>query len=136
MLFGGVRMKKYWSIDITADGTSLSIGHDWLSGSPSEDIDDKKETFLAAIEHVKGFLGGNYNTSKEQIVTVLRAVTDYAAQNTCLHEETYRGGSIWEICSMCGAKWADDEGGKPQDAHELPKCIVDAYELLGEMCDE
>lgn len=35
-------------------------------------------------------------------------------QNTCQHETTHRGGSIWEICDICGAKWADDEGGKPE----------------------
>lgn len=34
-------------------------------------------------------------------------------RNTCQHEETHRGGTIWEICDSCGAKWADDEGGKP-----------------------
>lgn len=35
-------------------------------------------------------------------------------QNTCQHAETHRGGLIWEICDLCGAKWADDEGGKPE----------------------
>jgi len=33
--------------------------------------------------------------------------------NTCQHEDTHRGGAIWEICDGCGAKWADDRGGKP-----------------------
>ena len=68
--------------------------------------------------------------SKQEVLSVLKAVTDYAAENTCLHEETYRGGSIWEICSLCGAKWADDEGGKPKDAHIIPKPISDAYDLI------
>lgn len=31
--------------------------------------------------------------------------------NTCLHEETKRGGTIWTICCYCDKKWADDEGG-------------------------
>lgn len=35
-------------------------------------------------------------------------------QNTCQHESTHRGGAIWEICDDCGAKWADDRGGKPK----------------------
>ena len=60
-------------------------------------------------------------------------VADYAANNTCLHEDTHRGGVIWEICSSCGAKWADDEGGKPGNAHELPKEIENAYNLLDEI---
>jgi hypothetical protein len=34
-------------------------------------------------------------------------------RNTCQHESTHRGGFLWEICDDCGAKWADDEGGKP-----------------------
>ena len=33
--------------------------------------------------------------------------------NTCQHEQTHRGGAIWTICDDCGAKWADDMGGKP-----------------------
>ena len=35
-------------------------------------------------------------------------------RNTCQHENTHRGGGIWEICDDCGAKWADDRGGKPE----------------------
>lgn len=68
--------------------------------------------------------------SKKRVVDVLKAITDYAAINTCLHEETYRGGAIWEICDHCGMKWADDEGGKPPDTHNLPKEIENAYQLL------
>lgn len=34
-------------------------------------------------------------------------------RNTCTHENSHRGGAIWEICDDCEAKWADDEGGKP-----------------------
>lgn len=48
---------------------------------------------------------------------VREALVDLLArdmQNTCQHENTYRGGAIWEICSDCDAKWADDEGGKPE----------------------
>jgi hypothetical protein len=66
-------------------------------------------------------------------LSVLKAVTDYAARNTCLHEETHRGGAIWEICDQCGMKWADDEGGMPANAHELPKEIEDAYDLILEL---
>ncbi len=44
-------------------------------------------------------------------------------RNTCTPEETYRGGAIWEICSSCGAKWADDEGGKPP--HIEPAFMVE-----------
>lgn len=48
------------------------------------------------------------------MLEALRMVLNYAERETCKHEETWRGGAIWEICSCCGAKWADDEGGKPE----------------------
>jgi len=48
------------------------------------------------------------------LVEALRAVLRRDEINTCPHDETYRGGNIWEICHACGAKWADDEGGKPE----------------------
>jgi ribosomal protein L37AE/L43A len=70
---------------------------------------------------------------KRRVLPILKAVTDYAAKNTCLHEETHRGGAIWEICDQCGMKWADDEGGMPTNAHELPKEIEDAYDLISEL---
>ena len=72
-------------------------------------------------------------TSKQKMVSVLRVVTNYAAKETCLHESTHRGGVIWEICDHCGAKWADDEGGKPANANDMPKEIEDAYSLLSEI---
>lgn len=48
--------------------------------------------------------------------------------NTCCHEETYRGGAIWTICSSCGKKWADDEGGFA--AYEEPPAIASAREFV------
>lgn len=42
--------------------------------------------------------------------------------NTCQHENTHRGGAIWEICDDCGAQWADDRNPKPKwkDPKEWP----------------
>lgn len=51
---------------------------------------------------------------KPSNVKLIQDLLRHVERNTCEHEETYRGGAIWEICSMCGAKWADDEGGKPE----------------------
>ena len=56
-----------------------------------------------------------------------RVLREYERQ-VCTHEETYRGGSIWEICTMCNAKWADDEGGKPE--FKWPKHIDDLRAIL------
>lgn len=76
-------------------------------------------------------------TKVNELVSVpssfLKAFKDlltYAERNTCLHEETHRGGAIWEICDNCGMKWADDEGGKPANAHEWPAAIAAAQEAL------
>lgn len=51
-----------------------------------------------------------------ELLAALKAVLERDRQRTCLHEETYRGGAIWEICHLCGVKWADDQGGKPADS--------------------
>ena len=47
------------------------------------------------------------------LLAALRDLLERDEINTCQHDETYRGGTIWEICNSCGAKWADDEGGRP-----------------------
>jgi hypothetical protein len=54
-----------------------------------------------------------------QALDALEKVTQFAEAQICMHEETVRGGAIWEICTQCGAKWADDRGGKP--AFKWPK---------------
>lgn len=41
----------------------------------------------------------------------LKAALRHYDMNTCIHENTKRGGTIWTICEDCGRKWADDEGG-------------------------
>ena len=50
----------------------------------------------------------------QRLREALKHLLSYAERQICEHEETHRGGAIWEICDMCGAKWADDEGGKPE----------------------
>lgn len=42
---------------------------------------------------------------------VLQALLDHVDRETCVHENTHRGGGIWTICDDCGRKWADDRGG-------------------------
>jgi hypothetical protein len=73
--------------------------------------------------------GGDAPASElSALLCALRDVTHFAERNICSHEETHRGGVLWEICDMCGAKWADDEGGKP--AWVEPPEIVSAREML------
>ena len=49
-------------------------------------------------------------------------------RETCTHEETHRGGAIWEICDSCGSMWADDKGGKPE--FKWPDCVEKARAFL------
>ena len=60
----------------------------------------------------------------------LRKLLRYAECNTCQHEETHRTGFRWEVCDLCGAKWADDEGGKPE--YVDPPAISEARAALGD----
>lgn len=64
----------------------------------------------------------------ERLRVALRDLLLYAERNICDHERTYRGGAIWEICDSCGAKWADDEGGKPE--HTAPQELRNAVAIL------
>lgn len=50
----------------------------------------------------------------KSLVEAANALLARDEMNTCQHEETYRGGCIWEICSQCEDRWADDRGGKPK----------------------
>ncbi len=70
---------------------------------------------------------------KKEIAQALIDLLEYVERQICLHEETYRGGAIWEICSSCGMKWADEEGGKPDDTHEWPKEIAAAQKIVDKL---
>lgn len=62
--------------------------------------------------------------TREEMIAAIDDLVDWAYRQICPHEETHRGGAIWEICSSCGAKWADDEGGKPE--FKLPEEVANA----------
>lgn len=72
-----------------------------------------------------------FKAERDELAAALRNLLSYAESKECDHEETYRGGSIWTICSRCGEKWADDEGGFVP--YEKPKAIADAYEILSKV---
>ena len=59
---------------------------------------------------------------------IIEALLDYIDQNTCMHLNTHRGGTIWEICDDCHEKWADDRGGKPE--FKWPDCVEAARGYL------
>jgi len=58
----------------------------------------------------------------------------WAETQLCEHEETHRGGVIWEICDQCGMKWADDEGGKPE--YKEPQAITNAREAIAKAAEK
>lgn len=69
-----------------------------------------------------------YKALCDQMKNALSSLNRFASQQICEHTETYRGGTMLEICRQCGAKWADDEGGKPNFVE--PVVITNAIAAL------
>lgn len=64
------------------------------------------------------------------LLAAFNDLLSYAERNTCLHEETRRGGAIWTICDSCGKKWSDDKNPLSAEDHEFPLEIQNAQEIL------
>lgn len=64
----------------------------------------------------------------KDLAFLVQGLLDHIETQTCTHENTHRGGVLWEICDDCGAKWADDEGGKPP--FKWPPIVEHAREVL------
>lgn len=102
--------------------------------------DEAAEQAWEKVERWTGFIAGS--VSRADTITALEAESQrlrealekadvmlrWADLQWCAHDETHRGGAIWEICDQCGAKWADDEGGRPADAGSQPKQLSDYIE--------
>ena len=67
-------------------------------------------------------------SSQDEWKTLAKDLLREIERQTCAHEETHRGGFLWEICDACGAKWADDEGGKPE--FKWPEVVEKARAML------
>jgi hypothetical protein len=74
------------------------------------------------------------NGRVEMLREALTGLRDYALKSVCYHDETHRAGAIWEICDLCGKKWADDEGGKPE--FKEPKEISKANAALSNLNED
>jgi hypothetical protein len=74
------------------------------------------------------------NGRVEMLRETLTGLRDYALKSVCYHDETHRAGAIWEICDLCGKKWADDEGGKPE--FKEPKEISKANAALSNLNED
>lgn len=67
----------------------------------------------------------------EGVYRALADILSYAERQICMHENTHRGGAIWDICDDCGAEWADDNGGKPE--FKWPKEIIAARSVFNSL---
>jgi hypothetical protein len=65
---------------------------------------------------------------------VLKDLLDHVDKETCVHENTHRGGILWTICDDCGRKWADDEGGFVP--HQDAPAVAKARTALNQKGDE
>ena len=72
--------------------------------------------------------------AQTELVEALTYLLSWAERQVCPHDETERRGFIWEYCCGCNAKWADDEGGKPE--FEWPKEIEKARAALTQHAKE
>lgn len=90
-----------------------------------------------AAQTVSGFAAELAAENKElraqadALEAALTAMLAREERNTCTHDSTHRGGFLWTICDECGAKWADDEGGKPDwadpDEWQAARSALSAY---------
>ena len=86
-----------------AEGEDELVGQDeWLMITSGTNRD-----YWEATAH-------KYKAENARLREALKRLLDHSERNTCQHEETHRGGFLWEICDGCGAKWADDMGGKTE----------------------
>lgn len=109
---------------MTEEEFSESYNCPWCGGSGHvDDCDEIQIKLLRERDEARGQI--------VQLYSALNLLVSFADNQICRHEETHRGGLIWEICDFCGAKWADDEGGKPEFVE--PKEIKNAYRVLGEI---
>ena len=121
-----------WRITPTDDGDGFIVSSPRIDGVASHtavfpDDNDPAHKLLwvmlaAAPSHPAA------QTIADGLVEALEQLLDYAECQICTHEETHRAGAIWEICDMCGAQWADDEGGRPE--FEYPGAIEGARAAL------
>jgi hypothetical protein len=83
---------------------------------------------VAVEDHMYKYADARVSEATRELVDGLRKAITQAEIRICTHDETHRGGAIWEICDQCGAKWADDEGGKPE--FKWPEAIVELNALI------
>lgn len=120
---GGLRQ---WCED--SDGEGTPGWEDWYDEATGSDDPEQWLEDVMGDRVVTPQSGIDTARVCSELVAMVKPLLRYAENNTCDHTETYRGGAIWEICSSCGAKWADDEGGRPE--WQETKEITDARNAI------
>lgn len=117
-------------------GPALKSGDMLYTGQSSNVAMSDVELSLLTTKGAKAWAGvdpqslrdGAYLADTHAWKKVMADLVKLAQNSECRHETTHRGGVLWEICDDCGAKWADDRGGKP--AYSEPEEITAALKLL------
>jgi hypothetical protein len=71
---------------------------------------------------------------RDELLAALKSLASFTDGNICRHETTHRGGIIWEICDGCGARWADDRGGKSDACN--PASLTAALAIIAKVEDQ
>lgn len=91
--------------------------------------DDFEAERAALAEELMAAEDADPSGEEAPVFKTLRELVALHDRNTCLHEETKRGGTNWTICTQCDRKWADDEGGMPKPVD--PPEVAAARRILG-----
>ena len=108
----------------------VAIVESWANGSYSRNY--KLRWIKDAAEGANLYLAPGAQAQPapsipEAVMEVIAGLVYEVERNICPHEETHRGGQ-WEICDMCGSRWADDRGGKPE--FKWPEVVEKARAML------
>jgi hypothetical protein len=115
----------------------MTVGSDYLihehpdseqSMSVLDDDGDEISVLVGEFELIRRAVAKQVvMPERDLIASLVREIE----RNTCTHEETHRGGVIWEICDSCGAQWSDDRNPKPE--FQWPDCVEAARTLLAHL---
>lgn len=93
-----------------------------VAAMTAEKLHDKSD--IAAELAQRDYDNAQLKSELQRLSEATDALVGHTDDITCQHESTHRGGTLWEICDECGAKWADDQGGKPDV--DKPKAVAQA----------
>ena len=121
-----------WAVAVHNDYRLQGEPHTfWLFTKGDRAVKGEGRTDAEALEEVRRQLDARpapQPAPPGNVTAVLAGLIGYVERNECLHEDTYRGGTIWTICRFCGRKWADDQGGF--QPYEPPPELVAAQNAL------